>query len=95
MFIMLVFAPTLRDTTLLGIGLQGKNEKDWEDEVYMKSTLKWYRLAKDNTVVERYMRSVQGQESVRLLFKLRTGSAGLLEGKERCRMLVMRGVCNV
>ena len=30
------------------------------------------------------MRSVQGQESVRLLFRLRTGSSGLLENKERC-----------
>ena len=33
------------------------------------------------------MRSVQGQESVRLLFRLRTGSAGLLEGKNSCRMV--------
>ena len=31
------------------------------------------------------MRSVQGQESVKLLFKLRTGSAGLPEDKKRCR----------
>ena len=43
----------------------------------MKSTLKWCRLANDGTGVERYVRSVQGQESVRLLFTLRTGSAGL------------------
>ena len=33
------------------------------------------------------MRSVQGQESVRLLFRLRTGSVGLLEDKKRCRMV--------
>ena len=33
------------------------------------------------------MRSVQGQESVRLLFRLRTGSAGLLEDKKICRMV--------
>ena len=33
------------------------------------------------------MRSVQSQESVRLLFRLRTGSAGLLEDKKRCRMV--------
>ena len=32
------------------------------------------------------MRLVQGQESVRLLFRLRTGSAGL-EDKKRCRMV--------
>ena len=36
--------------------------------------------------MKRYMRSIQGQESVRLLFRLRTGSAGLLEDKKRCRM---------
>ena len=40
-----------------------KNEKYCE-EIYTKSTLKWYRLAKDNTGVERYMMSGQGQESV-------------------------------
>ena len=33
------------------------------------------------------MRSIQGQESERLLFRLRTGSAGLLENKKRCRMV--------
>ena len=33
------------------------------------------------------MRSIQGQESVRLLFRLRTGSAGLLEDKKSCRMV--------
>ena len=29
--------------------IKARNEKDWEEEVYMKSTLKWYRLAKDST----------------------------------------------
>ena len=33
------------------------------------------------------MRLVQGQESERLLFRLRTGSAGLLEDKNSCRMV--------
>ena len=33
------------------------------------------------------MRSVQGQESVRLLFRLRTGSAGLSEDKKGCGMV--------
>ena len=33
------------------------------------------------------MRSVQDQESVRLLFRLRTGSAGLLEYKKCCRIV--------
>ena len=45
------------------------------------------RLAKDDTGVERYVRSVLGQESVRLVFRLRTGSAELLEAKKRCRMV--------
>ena len=66
--------------------IKAGNEKDWEEEVYTKSTLKWYRLAKDGTMVERYVRSVQGQENVRLLFRLRTSSAGLLEDKKRCRI---------
>ncbi len=30
---------------------------------------------------------LQGQESVRLMFRLRTGSAGLSEDKKRCRMV--------
>ena len=58
-----------------------------KNEVYTKSTLKWYRLAKDDTGVEKYVRSVKGQESVRLLFRLRTSSAGLLEDKKRCRIV--------
>ena len=33
------------------------------------------------------MRSVQDQQSVRLLFRLRTGSAELLEDKKRSRMV--------
>ena len=36
---------------------------------------------------EWYVWSVLGQESVRLLFRLRTGSAGLLEEKKICRMV--------
>ena len=43
--------------------------------------------------MERYVRSVQGQEGVRLLFRLRTGSAGLLEDNKRCE--TMRGVQRV
>ena len=38
--------------------IKARNEKDWEEEVYTKSTLKWYRLAKDDTGVEIYVRSV-------------------------------------
>ena len=49
--------------------------------------MKWYRLAKDGTGVERYVKLVQGQESVRLLFRQRTGSAGLLGDKKICRIV--------
>ena len=47
--------------------------------------LKWYNLAKNGTRVERYVTSLQDHEDVRLLFRLRTGSAGLLVDKKRCR----------
>ena len=57
------------------------------EEVSSKSTLEWYKLAMNGAGVERYLRSVQGLEVVRLLFRLRTGSAGLLEDKKRCKML--------
>ena len=81
--------------------IKAGNEKDWEEEVYRKSTLKCYRLAKDDPGVERYVRLVQGEESVRLQFRLRPGSAGLLEDKKRCRrvsderyvMCASRGGC--
>ena len=33
--------------------IKARNEKDWEKEVYTKSILKWYRLAKYDTGVER------------------------------------------
>ena len=64
-----------------------RNEKDWVEEVSKKSTLKWTKLAKNGAEVERYLRSVQGQEVVRLLFRLRTDSAGLLR-KRRCKMII-------
>ena len=37
---------------------------------------------------EKYLRCVLGQEVVRLLFGRRTGSAGLLEDKKRCKMII-------
>ena len=63
-----------------------RNEKDWEEEVSSKSILKWFKLAKNGAGMERYG-SVKSQEGVRLLFRLRTGSAGLLEDKNRCKMI--------
>ncbi len=46
-----------------------RKEKDWEEEVSSKSTLKWYTLAKNGAGMEKYLRSMQGQEIVRLLFR--------------------------
>ena len=59
-----------------------RNEEGWVEEVSSKSTLMWYKLAKNGAGVKRYLRSMQGQEVVRLLFRLRPGSAGLLEDKK-------------
>ena len=42
--------------------------------------------------MERYLQSVLGQEILRLLFRVRTGSAELLKDKKRCEMIKMRGV---
>ena len=72
--------------------IKPRNEKDWEEKLYTKSTLKWYRLAKDDIGVERYMGWIQGQKSVRLLFRLRTGSGGLLEKNRDVECLETRGV---
>ena len=52
------------------------------------------KVGKEWCRVESYLRHVQGQEVVRLLFRLRTGSAGLLEDKKRCKMFIDE-VCNV
>ena len=48
------------------------------------SSLKQYKLAMNGTGVASYLRSVQGQEVVKLLLRLRTGSAGLLEDRNKC-----------
>ena len=46
-----------------------------------------YKLAQIGAGTERYLRSVQDQEVFKLLFRLRTGSAGLLEDNMRCKMI--------
>ena len=58
------------------------------EEVSSKSTLKWYMLTKNGAGVERYLRYVQCQEFVRLLFRLRTGSTGLLEDMKRYKISI-------
>ena len=42
--------------------------------------------------MERYFKSVQDQEVVWLLLRLRTGSAGLLENKKRCKIIIDESV---
>ena len=60
--------------------------ENWCEEVEGKSSLRWYRTAKEEFEAERYIDSSLGQEAVRCRFRLRTGSAGLFEDKKRCRM---------
>ena len=59
-----------------------RNCRDWMEEVEGKSSLKRYRMVKDEAGLEEYTRSLVGQEEVRLRFRLRTGSAGLFEDKK-------------
>ena len=35
-----------------------RNEKDWEEEVSSKSTLKWYKLAMNGAGMVKYLRSM-------------------------------------
>ena len=44
--------------------IKARNEKDWEEEAYTKSTLKWYMLAMDDTEVERYVISGECEVAV-------------------------------
>ena len=58
------------------------------EEVSSKSTLKQCKLPKNGTGVVKYLRSVQGQKVVRLLFRLKTGSAVVFFGHEECKMII-------
>lgn len=73
------------DQWVAGRGRLWGNSNDWQEEVESVSSLRWYRMAKDDgRSAERYVKSMQGQEGVRLRFRLRTGSAGLGHDKRRC-----------
>ena len=48
-----------------------------------KSSLKWYRLAKEEFGQERYVKEFGSKEEVRLRFRLKTVSVGLLWDKGR------------
>ena len=58
------------------------NGSEWREEVEAMSSLRWYRAVKDTFGVEKYVASWEGYEVIRLRFRLRTGSAGLLEDKK-------------
>ena len=45
-------------------------------------------MGKNGAGVKRYLRSVHGQEVVRQLFRLRSGSARLLDDKKRCKVII-------
>ena len=62
------------------------HEEGWQREVGGKSSFKWYRLAKEDFGQERYVKEFGSKGKVRLRFRLRTVSAGLLGDKERCGM---------
>ena len=55
------------------------NGSEWREEVEAMSSLRWCRAVKDTFGVEKYVASWEGYEVIRLRFRLRTGSAGLLE----------------
>ena len=56
------------------------HEEGWKEEVEEKSSLKWYRLDKEDFGQERFA----SKGEVRLRFRLQMVSAGLLGDKERC-----------
>ena len=64
-------------------GLEGEG-------VESKNSLKSYRKRKDGCGAERYVRVQQGQEGLRLrlMFRLRSGSVGVVQNKKRCELCV-------
>ena len=57
-------------------------EEDWWEQV---ASLGWYGRVKEAFTVEEYVK-VLDSYAVRLRFRLRTGTAGLLVDKKRCGM---------
>ena len=64
-----------------------QNWEDWHEEVEKKSSLKWYKMVKEEAGTERYVSSWEGHMAVRLRFRLRSGSLGLFEDKKRCGLM--------
>ena len=61
-------------------------EEGWQEKMRGKSSLKWYRFTKEEFGQERYMKELVSKREVRVIFRLRIVSAGLLDDKERCCM---------
>ena len=57
-----------------------------KEEAEGKSNLKWYRLTKEDFGQEWYVKEFGSKGEVRLRFRLRMVSVGLLGDKERCGM---------
>ena len=57
---------------------------DWRSEVEGKVTLGWYQRVKESLEAEKYLDYLNGY-GVRVRFRLRTGSGGLMEDLKRCR----------
>ena len=64
---------------------KGEEFCDWKEEVESKSSLRWYKLVKDDET-EMYIRSLQRYQRVRLMIRLRIEPAGLFQDKMRCRI---------
>ena len=62
-------------------------ESDWLGSVDGMTSLRSYRMIKEELMPEGYLRLLDSGD-VRLRSRLRSGSAGLLEDKKRCRMCV-------
>ena len=59
--------------------------EDWWSELGERSCLEWFKRVKEDFGIEEYVKVLDNYE-VRLRFRLRTGSAGLLVDKKRCGM---------
>ena len=69
------------------------HEEGWQEEVGEKSSLKRYRLAEEDFGQESYVKEFGSKGEVRLRFRLRTVSAGLLVTRRGVVCVRMTNVC--
>ena len=62
-------------------GIKAKVVEDWWSELGERSSLEWYKKVKEDFDIEEYVKVLDNYE-VRLRFRLRTWSAGLLVDKK-------------